>query len=183
MPHKTPKSTSDDSHLAGDSKQSGNKEEERRKASDGNSYTYQQFLAYYDEELGTSLWKAAEDTRHMATALPKSTSDDSHLTGDSKQSENKDFAGMGTSDDAHLAGDSKRQATAAGSSGYAPPVQEERRVGIDGNLYTYKEFLEYYGEEWLTIQEWTAAKDTPHLHRRFHLHLHIHLQQRRLTPC
>ena len=97
----------------------------------------------------------------MATALPKSTSDDSHLTGDSKQSENKDFAGMGTSDDAHLAGDSKRQATAASSSGYAPPVQEERRVGIDGNLYTYKEFLEYYGEEWLTIQEWTAAKDTP----------------------
>ena len=163
--------TSDDAHLAADSEGQENAagpsayappvQEERRKASDGNSYTYQQFLAYYDEELGTSLWKAAEDTRHMATALPKSTSDDSHLTGDSKQSENKDFAGMGTSDDAHLAGDSKRQATAAGSSGYAPPVQEERRVGIDGNLYTYKEFLEYYGEEWLTIQEWTAAKDTP----------------------
>ena len=67
----------------------------------------------------------------------------------------------GTSDDTHLAADSERQENAAGSSGYTPPVQEERRVGIDGNLYTYKEFLEYYGEEWLTIQEWTAAEDTP----------------------
>ena len=200
MPHKTPKSTSDDSHLAGDSKQSENKDfagtaaemtkrtsddihlpadseqqenaagpsayappvqEECRKASDGNSYTYEQFLAYYGEELGTRLWSAAEHTRHMATALPKSTRDDSHLAGDSKQSENKDFAGIGTSDDTHLAGDSKRQATAASSSGYAPPVQEERRVGIDGNFHTFQEFLDHYGDEWLTTQKWTAAKDTP----------------------
>ncbi len=48
---------------------------------------------------------------HMANKLPKSTSDDSHLPGDSKQSKNKHFAGMaaevteGTSDDAHLAAD------------------------------------------------------------------------------
>ena len=69
----------------------------------------------------------------MAANLPKSTSDDSHLAGDSKQSKNKEFVGMAaqvterTSDDTHLAADSKRQENAAGSSGYAPPVQEERR--------------------------------------------------------
>ena len=75
----------------------------------------------------------------MAANLQKSTSDDSHLAGDSKQSENKHFAGMaaevteGTSDDTHLADDSKRQENAAGHSGYAPPVQEERRIASDGN--------------------------------------------------
>ena len=47
----------------------------------------------------------------MPRKLPKSTSDDSHLAGESKQSENKHFAGMaaevteGTSDDTHLADD------------------------------------------------------------------------------
>ena len=52
-----------------------------------------------------------------------------HLARDSKQSENKHFAGMaaevteGTSDDTHLADDSKRQENAAGYSGSAPPVQ------------------------------------------------------------
>ena len=75
----------------------------------------------------------ADVSEHMPHKLPKSTSDDSHLAGDSKQSENKDFAGMaaemteGTSDDTHLAADSERQENAAGPSGYAPPVQEERR--------------------------------------------------------
>ena len=68
---------------------------------------------------------------HMPRELPKSTSDDSHLAGDTQHSENKDFAGMavevteGTSDDTHLADDSKRQENAAGFSGYAPPVQED----------------------------------------------------------
>ena len=70
---------------------------------------------------------------HMQRKLPKSTSDDSHLAGDSEQSENKDFAGMaaevteGTSDDTHLAADCKRHKSAAGSSGYPPPVQEDTR--------------------------------------------------------
>ena len=47
---------------------------------------------------------------YMAVNLPKSTSDDKHLADDSKQSENKHFAGMAakvteaTSDDTHLAG-------------------------------------------------------------------------------
>ena len=39
----------------------------------------------------------------------------------------------GTSDDTHLAADSKRQENAAGSFGYAPLFQEERRVASDGN--------------------------------------------------
>ena len=101
----------------------------------------------------------------MAANLPKSTSDDSHLAGDSKQSENKHFAGMaaevteGTSDDTHLADDSKRQENAAGHSGYAPPVQEERRIASDGNAYTFREFLDHYGEEWGT-SKWRAAQDT-----------------------
>ena len=104
---------------------------------------------------------------HMPHKLPKSTSDDSHLAGDSKQSENKDFAGMavevteGTSDDTHLADDSKRQENAARHSGDAPPVQEERRIASDGNANTFREFLDHYGDEWLTTQKWTAAKDTP----------------------
>ena len=74
-------------------------------------------------------------------------SDDSHLAGDSKPSENKHFAGMaaevteGTSDDTHLADDSKRQENAAGSSGYAPPVQEERRIASDGNSYTFRVYI------------------------------------------
>ena len=69
----------------------------------------------------------------MAKENPTSTSDDLHLAGDSKQSENKHFAAMaakvteGTSDDTHLADDSKRQENAAGFSGYAPPVQEDTR--------------------------------------------------------
>ena len=99
----------------------------------------------------------------MAANLPKSTSDDSHLAGDSKQSENKHFAGLaaevteGTSDDTHLAADSKRQENAASSSGYAPPVQEERRVASDGNSYTFQEFFDYYGEEWST-SKWTQPR-------------------------
>ena len=74
---------------------------------------------------------------HMPRELPKSTSDDSHLAGDTKQE--WQLAGMaaevteGTSDDTHLAADSKRQENAAGSSGYAPLFQEERRVASDGN--------------------------------------------------
>ena len=101
----------------------------------------------------------------MAANLQKSTSDDSHLAGDSKQSENKHFAGMaaevteGTSDDTHLADDSKRQENAAGHSGYAPPVQEERRIASDGNAYTFREFLDHYGKEWGT-SKWSAAQDT-----------------------
>ena len=96
----------------------------------------------------------------------RSTSD-SHLAGDSKQSENKDFAGIaaemteGTSDDTHLAADSERQENAAGTSGYAPPVQEERRVAGDGNSYTFQEFLDHYGEEWIATYKWSAAQDTP----------------------
>ena len=200
MPHKLPKSTSDDSHLAGDSKQSENKDfagiaaavtegtsddthlaadskrqenaagtsgytppiqEERRVANDSNSYTFQQFRDYYGEDtLSTSLWNAAQDTRHMAANLPKSTSDDSHPAGDSKQSENKDFAGMaaemtkGTSDETHLADGSKRQENAAGCSGYVPPVQEERRVGGDGKRRSRRS-----RRRWLASQNWTAAKD------------------------
>ena len=125
----------------------------------------------------------------MAANLPKSTSDDSHLAGDSKQSENKHLLMQllvatqvteRTSDDTHLA---------AGSSGYAPPVQEgrnltedtsvdahhaghaftdttlalveeERRIASDGNAYTFCEFLEYYGEECAT-SKWNTAQDTP----------------------
>ena len=89
----------------------------------------------------------------MPRKLPKSTSNDSHLAGDSEQSENKDFAGMaaevteGTSDDTHLAGNKDRQEIATGSSGYAPSLQEERRVASDGNSYTFREFLDHYGEE------------------------------------
>ena len=62
----------------------------------------------------------------MAANLPKSTSDDSHLAGDSTQSENKHFAGMaaevteGTSDDIHLADDSKSNVGRVGSAG--PPA-------------------------------------------------------------
>ena len=67
----------------------------------------------------------------------------------------------GTSDDTHLADDSKRQENAAGSSGYAPPVQEERRVASDGNSYTFQEFLDHYGEEWIATYKWSAAQDTP----------------------
>ena len=66
----------------------------------------------------------------------------------------------GTSDDTHLADDSKRQENAAGHSGYAPPVQEERRIAGDGNEYTFREFLDYYGEEW-SNSKWSAAQDTP----------------------
>ena len=57
-------------------------QEKRRVASDGHSYTFQQFLDYYGEECGTSKWNAAQDTRHIAANLPKSTSDDTHLAGD-----------------------------------------------------------------------------------------------------
>ena len=131
----------------------------------------------------------------MAANLPKSTSDDSHHAGDSKQSENKHFAGVvaevtgDTSDGTHLADDSKRRENAAGSSGYAPPVQEggrmtgdtsvdnhhaghaftdttlalveeERRIASDGNAYTFREFLEHYGEK-LGTSKWSAAQDTP----------------------
>ena len=77
---------------------------------------------------------------HMPLKLSKSTSDDSHLAGDSEQSENKDFAGMAarvtgdTSDDTHLADDSKRRENAAGCSGYAPPVQEECRMTEDTSV-------------------------------------------------
>ena len=117
--------------------------------------------------------------------IEKSTSDDSHLAGDSKPSENKHFAGMaaevteGTSDDTHLADDSKRQEN-------APPVQEERRIANDGNSYTFREFLDYYGEEYGT-SKWSAAQDTPPpapppqeivehvLQIRIHLHLETHL--------
>ena len=66
----------------------------------------------------------------------------------------------GTSDDTHLAADSKRQENAAGSSGYAPPVQEERRIANDGNAYTFREFLDHYGEEW-SNSKWNAAQHTP----------------------
>ena len=63
----------------------------------------------------------------MAANLPKSTSDDSHLAGDSKQRENNHLAAEvteGTSDDTHLADHSKRQENAASDSGYAPPVEK-----------------------------------------------------------
>ena len=67
----------------------------------------------------------------------------------------------GTSDDTHLADDSKRQENAAGYSGSAPPVQEERRVARDGHSYTFQEFLDHYGEEWIATYKWTTAQDTP----------------------
>ena len=74
----------------------------------------------------------------QTAVVTEGTSDDSHLAGDSKQIENKHPAGMtaevteGTSDDTHLADDSKRGENAAGSSSYAQPVQEERRIANDG---------------------------------------------------
>ena len=61
-----------------------------------------------------------------------------------------------TSDDSHLADDSKQREDVAGHSGYAPPVQEERRIASDGNGYTFRECLEFYGEE-LGTSSWTAA--------------------------
>ena len=122
---------------------------------------------------------------HMPRKLPKSTSDDSHLADDSKQeSQLKDWQVVmeGTSDDTHLAHESKRPENAAGSSedtrhmaanlpkstsddthlaaGYAPQVQEERRVAADGHSYTHQEFLEHYDEEWKATIEWNAAKNT-----------------------
>ena len=98
----------------------------------------------------------------MAADLSKSTSDDSHLAGDSKQSENKHFAGVteGTSDDTQLADDNKRQENAGGYSGDAPPVLEECRIANDGSAYTFCQFLEHYGKEWGTSM-WSEAKDTP----------------------
>ena len=66
----------------------------------------------------------------------------------------------GTSDDTHLADDSNRRENAAGWAGYAPPVQEERRIANDGNAYTFREFLDHYGEK-LGNSKWSAAQDTP----------------------
>ena len=65
-----------------------------------------------------------------------------------------------TSDDPHLADHSKRQENAASHSGYAPPVEEERRIAGDGRAYTFREFLAHYGEEW-GKSKWSAAQNTP----------------------
>ena len=84
-------------------------------------------------ELSLAACTVAVVSVHMAANLPKSTSDDSHLAGDSKQSENKHFAGMaaevteGTSDDSHLAGDSK-QSENKHFAGMAAEVTESSRI-------------------------------------------------------
>ena len=39
--------------------------------------------------------------------------------------------------------------------------QEERRIARDGNVYTFREFLDHYGEEWIATYKWSAAQDTP----------------------
>ena len=104
-------------------------------------------------------------SEHMPHKLPKGTSDDSPLAGHSKQSENKDFAGMaaemteGTSDDTHLADDSKSNVGRVGSDGPpaareggAPPTssmtQQIELVMMNGELLTTfkrEEFISSYG--------------------------------------
>ena len=95
---------------------------------------------------------------HMPHKLPKSTSDDSHLAGDSTQSENMNFAGMGaevtegTSDDIHLADDSKRrymlQMTAnflrVGRDG--PPAAREGRPPSTSSMMQQIELVMMNGE-------------------------------------
>ena len=48
-------------------------QEKRRVASDGHSYTFQQFLDYYGEEWGNSKWSAAQDTPPPPPAPPVQT--------------------------------------------------------------------------------------------------------------
>ena len=86
----------------------------------------------------------------MPHKLPKSTSDDSHLAGDSTQSENMDFAGMGaevtegTSDDIHLADDSKSNVGRVGSDG--PPAAREGGPPPTGNMMQQIELVGMNGE-------------------------------------
>ena len=86
----------------------------------------------------------------MPHKLPKSTSDDSHLAGDSTQSENMDFAGMGaevtegTSDDIHLADDSKSNVGRVGSDG--PPAAREGGPPPTGNMMQQIELVMMNGE-------------------------------------
>ena len=35
-------------------------------------------------------------------------------------------------------------------------AEEERRLALDGNPYTFDEFVDYYGEEWAT-RYWNSA--------------------------
>ena len=151
-------STSDDTHLAANSKR-----QENAAGSSGYPPPVQ------------------EDTRHMAANLPKSTSDDSHLAGDSTQSDNMDFAGMGaevtegTSDDIHLADDSKSNVGRVGidgppaaREGGPPPtrnmMQQIELVGMNGELLTTfkREDLENLTVESLIKdleQDWVTGAD------------------------
>ena len=76
---------------------------------------------------------------------PTSTSDDGHLAGDREQSKNVTFQGIpievpdAISDDSHLADHTKQQENAASQE------EEERRIAVDGQAYTFDEFLAHYG--------------------------------------
>ena len=150
--------------------------------------------------------KAKTDTRsfyvavlssHMAANLPKRTSDDSHLAGDSTQSENKHFAGMaaevteGTSDDTHLADDSKSNVGRVGSDGPpaaregGPPptrnmMQQIELVGMNGELLTtfkredlenltVESFIKELEEDWVTGVDGAKTDDLDVFLERFSL--------------
>ena len=187
MPRKLLKSTSDDSHLAGDSKQSENKRFAEMAAEVTEGTTDDTHLAddskRQENAAGSSGYPplVQEDTRHMAANLLKSTSHDSHLAGDSTQSENMNFAGMGaevtegTSDDIHLADDSKSNVGRVGSDGPSaaregepPPrrnmMQQIELVMMNGELLTTlkREDLENLTVESLIKdleQDWVTGAD------------------------
>ena len=98
----------------------------------------------------TNKHKRLQDDVKSAANLPKSTSDDSHLAGDSTQSENKHFAGMaaevteGTSDDTHLADDSKSNVGRVGSDG--PPAAREGGPPPTRNMMQQIELVMMNGE-------------------------------------
>ena len=93
----------------------------------------------------------------FTVAIPSYCTKECFLTGVSHDGSDS------TSDDTHLADDSKQQENAASHSGYAPPVEEERRIAGDGEAYTFHEFLAYYGEK-RGNSEWRATQNLSLIH-------------------
>ena len=98
----------------------------------------------------------------MAVEETGSTSDDLHLADDSERRQNAAAStgcayvacssGLATRDDIHLPVRGRPSEDPP-----APPVEEEHRFARDGSAYTFREFLDYYGEE-VGTSNWNTAR-------------------------
>ena len=114
---------------------------ERRLAPDGKFYTYWEFLDYYGDAVGANDWADARPHDESVDDAPDPAAAGEVSADDT--CDNSDPCGE-LYPDADAGGNDEGVSQATGP---VDLLSDERRVALDGRMYYYQQFIDFFGED------------------------------------